>query len=371
MESPTRAYLSRLDHLRFLAALQVLVWHSSHYRGELVPTSYVPTVWPASLLEEGHTGVALFMTLSGFVFHTLGRGHRIAYGSFVRNRALRILPLFFVWTLLLFYEKGVDPVKLFVAVAGLLNHDTVPGVGWTIVVEFQFYLAFPFLLAFMQRFGPKYVLQLLGLAIFARACLWYSDGTVHDIAYSTIFGRIDQFLLGMLASELYARRAQFRLLASPLFLLAIFVGWSALYHQFNAAGGYYHIVKAPSPSPVWIALPTAEGLFYGLFTASYLSQGWSLPKPLDRALAWVGTLSFSLYLNHVMVLEVAFKGLKAVGVLPVTTFPAASAFALLVVLPLTIVVSAVTYAVIEKPFLAMRSNYLLPLEPEAGERARR
>ena len=38
-----------------------------------------------ALLEEGHTAVALFMVLSGFVFSVSAAGKEIAYGAFERQ----------------------------------------------------------------------------------------------------------------------------------------------------------------------------------------------------------------------------------------------------------------------------------------------
>jgi peptidoglycan/LPS O-acetylase OafA/YrhL len=325
----------------------------------MLQPSYVPELWPLSLFEEGHTGVALFMTLSGFIFYSLARRSRIAYGEFIRNRLLRIAPLFLLWTLLLFHRDGGDPVKLFVSVAGLLNQGAVPGVGWSIIVEFQFYVAFPFLLAFTQRQGPSYLVRLLLVAIGLRALMWCLHDTVQPLAYWTIFGRVDQFLLGMLASELYHRRRSW--LAHPLVLISLVGAWTALYHRFNVLGGYSNFGGVePTHSSVWIYLPTGEGLFYGLITASYLSQRWTLPAWLDRALAWTGTLSFSIYLNHMLVIDVTYKLMKRMQWVPAYTAEGAFAFGLFACL-LTVLASAATYNVIERPFLALRRSYLLPL----------
>lgn len=356
MKSSTAQYFSRLDHLRFFAAFLVLVWHGTHYEN-IIPTAYVPAYWPLSLFEEGHTGVALFMTLSGFIFQALCRDHEIAYLEFVRNRLLRIGPLFVVWTLALFYLGNIDPTRLFVAVVALLNRDTVPGGAWTIVVEFQFYLLFPFLIAFGRRYGLRYLVALVLLAMAFRLGIWYEKGSVQMLAYWTIFGRIDQFLLGMIGCELHFRHG--RTLGKPLVLVVLIGVWLALAHEFNRVGGFFDNGAYPTRSSVWVYVPTLEGLFYSLITASYLALSLRIPEFLDRSLAWLGTLSYSFYLNHLYVISIAHKACKSLG-WEVTGFRNGLAFTLLVCLPLVTLISMATYNLIERPFLSLRRNYLLP-----------
>ena len=337
-----------------MAALVVLAWHSLH-ANQIVPTSYVPSLFPLGILEEGHTGVSLFMTLSGFIFHALCRDSAIHYSQFILNRVLRIAPLFVVWTLFYFYTMDIDSAKLFVALVGLMNNGVVPGVGWTIIVEFQFYALFPFLFLFARRYGLAYLLGLVLLAMMFRLGVWYTHGSVQSLSYVTIFGHIDQFLLGMIGSELCFRFPR-QLGRVPILVLLVAV-WLFLYNQFNFLGGFYHLSEYPSRSPLWVVLPTAEGLFYSLITASYLSLEQALPNVVDRALAWLGTLSYSFYLNHVFVIGICIKLCAESGWI-VRGFGQGLAFTFLVALPAVVAVSAVTYRLIEVPFLSMRRPYL-------------
>ncbi|MGY3408223.1 peptidoglycan/LPS O-acetylase OafA/YrhL [Bradyrhizobium sp. GM5.1] len=71
MKSSSGLYFSRLDHIRALAAYLVFVWHFTHLTTQFpVPFSTVPP-FPFALVEEGHVGVGLFMTLSGYLFAKL------------------------------------------------------------------------------------------------------------------------------------------------------------------------------------------------------------------------------------------------------------------------------------------------------------
>ena len=83
-------YVARLDHLRFYAAVLVLLFHFFHrYVGDMRANNAL-----LSLVDEGHTGVGLFMVMSGFIFTLLAREREVVYWAFLRNRLIRIYPLF-------------------------------------------------------------------------------------------------------------------------------------------------------------------------------------------------------------------------------------------------------------------------------------
>jgi len=82
-----------LDHIRALAALMVFSWHFLHFaNGYPVPFEGAPLIFALALFDEGHTGVALFMTLSGYIFAKLLDGKVIKYYSFLKRRAVRLMP---------------------------------------------------------------------------------------------------------------------------------------------------------------------------------------------------------------------------------------------------------------------------------------
>ena len=90
MRSEQTAYLERLDHLRLLAAALVVCFHAFHRQvGDLKPDNPL-----LSLIDEGHTGIGLFMVISGFIFTVISHGSAIDYAGFLRNRLVRIYPLY-------------------------------------------------------------------------------------------------------------------------------------------------------------------------------------------------------------------------------------------------------------------------------------
>jgi peptidoglycan/LPS O-acetylase OafA/YrhL len=223
LESPNVQYLPGLDHLRAAAALLVLFYHGLHLLS-LIPRAAgkvdFRTLWVYSknpfvaLIEEGHTGVALFIVLSGFVLSIGAIGREIEYLPFLRNRLLRVYPLFLVLTLA---GIAANPSRftLLSFLQALLLQTNVPGtlavepfsaMFWTLAVEFQFYLAFPFLHRFMEREGIGWALALIATAMMLRAAgAVVGSSNIQELSYTHIIGRIDQFLLGMIAARVYHR----------------------------------------------------------------------------------------------------------------------------------------------------------------------
>ena len=366
MQTTQHAYLSRLDHLRFFAAALVVLFHYFHTRqGDL--RSGNPLI---SLVDEGHTGIALFMVISGFIFTLIAGNRHIHYAGFLKNRVLRIYPLFvFAVFLQLFISTYNDHRNYgFLQLLSWLipfRSETVPLTPhfvqlWTIWVEFQFYLIFPFLLAFTRRSGSRYLWAWLGLLVLMRALVFATSGSVRFIAYETIFGRLDQFIIGMLLARLWQARTPHGAGSppghSPLWLalasLAVLLGL----HLFSRKVGFTDLA-----SPFWIIWPGLEAALWAAFLWAYLQTRWpgplALRRGVDRLLASLGAISFSIYVMHNLVIA-AFKaqlpGL-ATGAGPVADALATGA---LLVLPAVLAVAAVTYHLIERPFLALRGPYL-------------
>src|SRR5271167_537815 len=111
MKGKNSEYQEKIDHLRFFAAFIIIIYHSVWmYQIVAKPLGICAGVAPAGseLILNGHTSVALFMTLSGFLFATICNGKDIDQWSFYKNRFLRIYPLFIVVLLISCY---IDPQR--------------------------------------------------------------------------------------------------------------------------------------------------------------------------------------------------------------------------------------------------------------------
>jgi peptidoglycan/LPS O-acetylase OafA/YrhL len=358
MRSSSGRYDPRLDHIRALAIFMVFSWHFLH-ADDRIPTTYVPSFPPLSLFEEGHLGVALFLTLSGFLFARLSRGRVPNWRRFFAARALRIVPLLTVviaiaWLLSIVTHDtfGLSDVLLGVVL------PTWPNGAWSITVEIHCYLLFPALLA-LQRRGTAWPSLVVAAMVAIRTAIWLHDGSLYPIGYDTIVGRLDQFVIGMMVEDVTARRRGTALKLGLALAVVAFVGF---WHVVNLRGGL-----ATATSPLWIVLPPLQGLGCGAAIGLYDTIEARLPALIDRPLARVGEVSYSLYLLHPFVYVWESRRLARLG-FPLDDFPTAMALTLaafLAVVPL----AWLSYRLIERPFLRARPTYLDPAASAAGRGA--
>ena len=181
MRSSSGEHFVALDHVRALAALLVFVWHFTHAgTGYPVPFEYVPPLplFFMAVLDEGHTGVALFMSLSGYLFARLLNNRNIHYGWFLWNRAIRLLPMLVLVVAMagaLAFWQGQDMGAFWQSVRDGWYLPTLPNGGWSITVEFHYYLVLPLLLWLLRR-SRWLLLCVVAVAMVLRYSLWVRNG---------------------------------------------------------------------------------------------------------------------------------------------------------------------------------------------------
>jgi len=351
MRSSHGEYYVGLDHVRALAAFLVFTWHFNHVNdGHLA----APPVFPLSLFTEGHIGVALFMTLSGYLFAKLIDGKPLRYFPFLWNRALRLFPLLLVsFTINGIYLVYIHNQPLLPYLTVLLRGFVTPewpNGGWSIAVEMHFYLILPILLLIAGRRPWKLGIVIL-LAVFGRYLFWRQTGEVQSIAYWTLAGCIDQFVFGILCFKLrrhiIGRHALAALTAACLL---------AFVYYFDHLGGFYENVRYPSPSPIWIAAPTVAGGCFALLITWYDGSFKFQDRGLSGLAAKVGACSYSIYLLHFFVVF-RFASFIDDRIIPVSSagvMVLASTIAFLCFVPL----AYLSFRIIELPPMRLRRTYL-------------
>lgn len=357
MKSLNLAYNPRIDQLRWVAATVVFLYHF-HLQYRVHGGTPLSSPWLA-WITEGHTGVGLFFTLSGFLFMQIALFQKqFDYREFLRNRCLRILPLFltiFVLALSIGRDKFA-PADLFYVFATNLglaptSYTPITGAAWSISLEFAFYLVFPFIGRFALEQGARYLWKLLALMLFFKLAAFNVNEHSTLMFFSTLVGRFDQFLIGMLAAMLYERHGG-KIRAHAAWLLPLSVGVVVL---ACAALARYATFLPMTHDRFWIFWSMIESGSWACFILAWVGAGKVLPAALERLLSHGGKISFSFYLMHMAVLNVlaGWFGMPVItGRHGLDTF-----IALAVAYGAAWGLSTLSYSAIEEPFLRMRHSY--------------
>ena len=355
MRATSGAHYIALDHVRALAAFIVIAWHFIHgASGYPVPFEGAPRIIPLAIFDEGHTGVALFMCLSGYLFCKLLSGRKINYFLFLFNRALRLLPLLFLVitiVILVKYSNSENSYYYWLSILNGFYLPTWPNGGWSITVEFHFYIFVPVFL--WTVYTRRYLIVLfLIIPFLLRFFIWFYYGDVQRYAYFTIVGRFDQFFLGMLA---YRYRY---LITGRHIVMAIFAfAFLAFYWWFDKLGGFYLLPSYPSNNLIWIIMPFFEGLFYSIFIAWYDQSFKHSNRMLSKVVAKFGEYSYSFYLLHFFFV---FKAAEWVdkNLVDLSNFYIALFFSFLFYVAM-FPLGYLSYRFVELPFLKFRRKYII------------
>ena len=365
MRSPNIRYFLAIDHLRAYAALLIVFYHGLHlfsYEARF-HQAFGPEHWLQSnnpliaALAEGHTAVALFMVLSGFILTYGSLDTAVDYRQFIRNRLLRTYPLFL---LLVFAGIAAAPqdfhwLSFLQSVFGLAN---LPGalvappftsMLWTIAVEWQFYVLFPLIIVVLKTGWTRNLIGLLAVLVLFRSVAVLSGGDARDMSYMTILGRLDQFLIGMWTAWFFRGHPLTAARGAAVTFVSL-VGIVALLTAFNAVGGWPVVAN-------WkILWPTLEAGLWAAFLVGYVNFANNAHGLWSRVMVWIGTISYSIYLIHFMVI---YTMLKFALPIAFTARPVVDALlnTALIALPITLAIATLTYRFVELPFLRLRRGY--------------
>lgn len=147
---------------------------------------------------------------------------------------------------------------------------------------------------------------------------------------------------------------------------AVFVTFSVFYWWLDRSGGFYLRPSYPSPSMLWIVLPTVEGLAYASLIAWYDTSFKPSVHGVSAFVGRIGELSYSIYLLHVFFVFRAAAFIHT-RVRAIDSFPMALGWAVLFFF-LMLIPAALSYRYVESPFLRMRRRYVV--DPVASTEAR-
>jgi peptidoglycan/LPS O-acetylase OafA/YrhL len=371
--APSHTRISELDGVRGIAILLVLGFH------------FIPATGPlhflAFLFQIGWTGVDLFFVLSGYLITGIlldSVGRPSYYRNFIVRRTLRIFPAYFlslaICAILTYYPGPVRWKDFFSAggwwyVSYLGNiqvtlQNAWPALYlltplWSLQIEEQFYLTFPFIVKAAKR-------KSLAVILFA----------------SVIFALVLRLVLAV---------------AAPKFLFGAYVLMPCRMDAL-AMGGLIAIAKRDAPEWLtrrWIPRATAlSALIFVLICAIWNPSPWSAPMrtigytALDvactgllvmligtrrpslvafcrtRALVWIGTISYGLYLLHVPAAVFERRLLQHV----VRVVPNGSADLLFSTIA-GIAAAAISWWLFESPILKLKDRFTVRATPAHPKQA--
>jgi peptidoglycan/LPS O-acetylase OafA/YrhL len=296
-----RPYMPELDTLRGLAILLVLFFHgmAPPLHGELSGAGK----FILAVAQFGWAGVNLFFVLSGFLITGIlvdTKHRRDYFRRFYIRRALRILPAFYVFLVILLLGGWISWRFLLLSALFLANSAPLLGVPlqygplWSLAVEEHFYMLWP---ALIRRLSFRTLMLSLAL-IFAltpalRAFDFLLAGRPADFLALYTWFNLDGLALGALLAvwmrQPSFQRAQLARIALPLLIIGT---------------TFTLILKHPLAAA--FSMTASNIVSAGLLSCVLLvgTTRWNLL--VDRPfLRFLGFISYGLYLIHVLAFRLA------------------------------------------------------------------
>ncbi|GJG87757.1 acyltransferase [Gemmatimonadetes bacterium T265] len=371
--TPTPAQIPALDVLRSAAIVLVIVGHFAVLGGEVFPHS--AAVFRTPPFRFGWTGVDLFFVLSGLLigrqlWREYVRSGTVDVRRFILRRGFRIWPLYFAAVLL---SPVLTATWSYRWADWLFISNYLPcrvEGGWSLSTEEQFYMLAPVLLVLgARRFRARrwFVLLPLGLAG-VSVVRWLTARRLLAAGMSAYDVKQALFLPFHLHNEGLAVGLLIALAAT---VAPEWISGARAHRRRTAAlvvGALGLGAALDVASPVVFPF-LALALIFGAVTVALLAAGPVLPAIVRaRAFFTVSRLSYGMYLNHRAIMRwiapPVVRGLRGgLGEHPTTI-----ALALLFALACSAAVAAVTFVLVERPFLLLRER-MLHARPALGARA--
>jgi peptidoglycan/LPS O-acetylase OafA/YrhL len=344
--------VTELDSLRGLAALTIIFYH----------------LWFMHVPQLG-TAVDLFFVLSGFLITTIILDNAATEGflvTFYVRRSLRIWPIYYLSLLALvvlnpflptpepmdglpyyltytqmlpLYWSGVEP-----PFSRAFEHT------WTLAIEEQFYLLWPALVCLL---GRRRLIP-LALALVVSAVWARYQGMNPLLLITHCDGLALGGLLALLLNdrERVARRSKWLTLGFiALGLTALsFPAWDrrliARLSGIVSIPASEHHLALHSLRRLWVNLGFLSMVGVCIVNAGRPALGWLR----DRRLAYLGQISYGLYLYHLIVFRISDNLARAHGFGETIGLDA-------IKLALMFALAALSWSFIERPILALKDRF--------------
>lgn len=369
-----------VDSLRAIAALAVLMTHAMFFAGAYNGHSAI-----GAYAQRLDVGVTVFFLISGFLLYRPFVKARLtgaappATGPYAWRRFLRIVPAYWValtGTVLWLGTEGVftgSGIPTYYLLGQTYRESTIGGgltQAWTLTVELAFYAFLPLYAALQRRLRGGLRAEWVGLAaMVVVAEAWkigvLASGDPHQVRITPMLIALpaffDHFALGMglavlsVRSELRGRQPRAITLLDRAPTLAWLVSAVAFWAVSTQIGITRQFFGAMSASQYFwreaLYAVVAFGLILPAVTGDQ-SRGVARAVLRQRWLAWLGLVSYGIYLWHDTVLNQLARWHLHDGTLihpyvTWTVFGVAGATLL----------AAASYYVVERPALSLKRRF--------------
>lgn len=360
----------QLDVLRGLAILVVLMHHSPlafDSAGVLRPLA-LKLVW------FGWSGVDLFFVLSGFLiggllFEEIRRTGRVNVRRFLVRRGFKIWPSYFCLlaasAAMYAYAHHSPPEVLWTYLPNVLHLQNYLGLPaeanhtWSLAVEEHFYIVLPVMLLLLAKtsrglkprwfggLGVGFLVMVLAVRVLSthQGGLWFPQlGETHL--------RLDALLCGVLLAylrqsngELFARIGKHWML---LLLLAAVLMLPAWYEGRNQ-----YTLKTIGLTMTYLSYACLLVAFVNARSSGSM-LGRALASPPARALAWIGTLSYGMYLWHFQFGNLVTS--RVLALVPLSAGATHWVIGTIIHVSSAILLGLLSTLLIERPMLALREK---------------
>jgi peptidoglycan/LPS O-acetylase OafA/YrhL len=348
---PGVAHMPQLDSVRAVAVLGVMLWH----------------FWGPPFGILGALGVQLFFVLSGFLITGIllkarstvlagWRSRSFVLRQFYVRRVLRIFPLYYL-TLAVCWAAGVwvsAPVEFrWHAVylgdfyfAALGDFPSELAHFWTLAVEEQFYLVWPFvvLLAPIRTLPSVLALTAAIGPLYRGACalMGLDGGPLWAWTYTPPFANVDSLAIGGLLAYGWARDSLGRRFVGTQVGAALLVGllWLMLAGIAGVARLDLRVSSMAFGNTAWALI------FAWVIAGAARGFGGLAGRILEtRSLRYVGKISYALYIFHPL-MEHALRSTSTWAGVP---YPSGHAASMVLRFAATIALASLSWQLFERP----------------------
>jgi peptidoglycan/LPS O-acetylase OafA/YrhL len=316
--------VDELDGIRGIAILLVFVFHAFKRASYFTANPILNYI--AKLTSIGWIGVDIFFVLSGFLITSIllqKKGEKDYFKNFYARRVLRIFPLYYLMLGIIIASMSVLepgsqtyilerlPFYLLYQQNWLMAGGDLPSiyllVTWSLAIEEQFYIFWPFLIYFLPKRALVIVnIGIILLSVFGRIIVaLVSDNPTSTlyIAYYSTITRLDTLALGALIAIIFQEstlwQERLKKIAIPALLgatalvltVVLMPNREELYNNIPIRLTGYSVLAIMGGSSIVISLTHDKSSLLRRFFR-------------NKSLRFFGKYSYALYLIHPIILQI-------------------------------------------------------------------